>query len=56
MPPPNLQAAQDIDGIDQIVLESYSAQLYLRKHLNMLHNMFYNPEGLLVSEVACSCY
>jgi hypothetical protein len=44
MPPPNLQAAS-ADGITNIVLQSYSAQLYLRKHLNMLHAMFYNPEG-----------
>jgi hypothetical protein len=51
MPLPNLQAARDIDGIDSIILESYSAQLYLRKHLNMLHSMFYNPEGLWTSEV-----
>ena len=45
MPPPNLQAAS-ADGINDLVLESYSAQLYLRKHLNMLHAMFYNPEGV----------
>ena len=45
MPTPNLQAARDIDGLSDIVLESYSAQLYLRKHLNMLHAMFYNPDG-----------
>lgn len=46
MPLPNLQAAQDIDGISKIVLESYSAQLYLRKHLNILHGMFYNPDSM----------
>jgi hypothetical protein len=45
MPAPNLQAARDIDGLSDLVLESYSAQLYLRKHLNMLHTMFYNPDG-----------
>lgn len=45
MPHPNLQAARDIDGLDSLILESYTAQLYLRKHLNTLHNMFYNPEG-----------
>jgi hypothetical protein len=45
MPPPNLQAAKDEDGFEELILESYSAQLYLRKHLNKLHNMFYNPEG-----------
>ena len=49
MPSPNLQAARDIDGLSEIVLESYSAQLYLRRHLNMLHAMFYNPEGLYTS-------
>jgi hypothetical protein len=43
MPSPNLQAAADIDGFDPLHMESYSAQLYLRKHLNQLHNMFYKP-------------
>lgn len=52
MPAPNLQAAQDKDGIDGIVLESYSAQLYLRKHLNMLHNMFYNPQGMPIYDLS----
>ena len=45
MPGPNLQAAADVDGFDPLVVESYSAQLYLRKHLNQLHNMFYKPEN-----------
>jgi len=46
MPFPNLQAARDIDGIESEILESYSAQLILRKHLNMLHSTIYNPKGL----------
>lgn len=46
MPSPNLQAARDVDGISDLVLESYSAQLYLRKHLNMLHAMFYSPDSM----------
>lgn len=45
MPSPNFQAASDIDGFDPIVMESYGAQLFLRKHLNQLHNMFYDPEN-----------
>ena len=44
MPGPNLQAACD-EGFDQRIIESYSAQLFLRKHLNQLHNMFYKPDG-----------
>lgn len=43
MPSPNLGVMQQ-DGFDPIVVESYSAQLFLRKHLNLLHNMFYKPE------------
>jgi len=43
MPGPNLQAASDIDGFDRRIIEAYSAQLFIRKHLNMLHNMFYKP-------------
>jgi hypothetical protein len=42
MPGPNLAAASN-DGFDPRIIESYGAQLYLRKHLNMLHNMFYKP-------------
>jgi hypothetical protein len=45
MPSPNLQAACDIDGFDPRIIESYSAQLFLRKHLNQLHNMFYKPDN-----------
>ena len=43
MPTPNLQAASNVDGFDPIIIESYGAQLFLRKHLNALHNMFYRP-------------
>ncbi|KAF4629171.1 hypothetical protein G7Y89_g8977 [Cudoniella acicularis] len=45
MPSPNFQAASDIDGFEATVMESYGAQLFLRKHLNQLHNMFYRPEN-----------
>jgi hypothetical protein len=45
MPSPNFQAASDHDGFPPIVMESYGAQLFLRKHLNQLHNMFYRPEN-----------
>lgn len=45
MPGPNLQAACDVDGFDPRIIESYSAQLFLRKHLNQLHNMFYKPDN-----------
>lgn len=41
MPGPNIKAAQLYDGIDRVVTESYSAQLSLRKHLNVLHTQFY---------------
>jgi len=44
MPAPNYTAAVG-DGFEHEVIESYSAQLFLRKHLNQLHNMFYKPEG-----------
>lgn len=40
MPAPNLEAAANIDEIPPYILESYAAQLFLRKHLNQLHNMF----------------
>ena len=45
MPTPNYLAACENDGFDQRIIESYSAQLFLRKHLNQLHNMFYKPDG-----------
>jgi hypothetical protein len=44
MPDPNFGAAAIEDGLEERVLHSYSAQLYLRKHLNKLHNMFYRPK------------
>jgi len=44
MPNPNLEAAAN-EGIDPIVLRNYSAQLFMRKHLNQLHNMFYKPDN-----------
>jgi hypothetical protein len=44
IPGPNLLAAARVDGFDEITLESYSAQLWLRKHLNSLHGMFYQPK------------
>jgi hypothetical protein len=44
MPAPNYTAAV-ADGFEPRIIESYSAQLFLRKHLNQLHNMFYKPEG-----------
>lgn len=44
MPSPNLEAASE-EGIDPIVLRNYSAQLFMRKHLNQLHNMFYKPDN-----------
>ena len=58
MPAPNLTAA-NADGLEGFVLESYSAQLFLRKHLNRLHSMFYRPENgmsgcCLSSKQACN--
>ena len=50
MPGPNFTAAADNDGFEPIVMESYGAQLFLRKHLNLLHNMFYTPEN---GELSC---
>ncbi|TVY84323.1 hypothetical protein LSUE1_G000989 [Lachnellula suecica] len=43
MPGLDLAAASSIYGFDPLVMESYAAQLFLRKHLNQLHNMFYTP-------------
>lgn len=42
MPYPNMSAAE-ADGIEGKTLESYHAQLQLRKHLNQIHRMFYTP-------------
>ncbi|QSZ36517.1 hypothetical protein DSL72_006397 [Monilinia vaccinii-corymbosi] len=44
MPSPNIVEAVK-EGFDQNVLLSYQGQLYLRKHLNQLHNMFYKPDN-----------
>ncbi|KAK5987165.1 hypothetical protein PT974_11283 [Cladobotryum mycophilum] len=41
MPPPNMSI---LPGFDQRVLDSYLGQLYLRKHLNSIHRMFYSPD------------
>lgn len=43
MPYPNIQLARQL-GFDEHVLQSYLAQLYLRKSLNKIHGMLYNPE------------
>lgn len=53
MPSPNLVAANEA-GFNSTVMESYAAQLFLRKHLNQLHNMFYKPEnGELFPQNTC---
>jgi hypothetical protein len=44
MPYPNINLAQQL-GFDGHVLRSYLAQLYLRKSLNQIHGMLYNPEN-----------
>ncbi|CZT44973.1 related to acetate regulatory DNA binding protein FacB [Rhynchosporium secalis] len=44
MPYPHLQTAVDSYGLTTEVMESYMGQLFLRKHLNQLHHMFYHPE------------
>jgi hypothetical protein len=45
MPGPNLRAACDVDGFDPRIMHSYSAQLFLRKHINQLTNMFYKLDN-----------
>lgn len=47
MPAPSSEALY-ADGFNILTVQSYMAQLYLRKHLNMLHEMFYNPKGELL--------
>jgi hypothetical protein len=44
MPYPNINLAKSL-GFDDHVLQSYLAQLYLRKSLNQIHQMLYNPEN-----------
>lgn len=41
MPPPNMSL---LDDFPQRVLDSYLGQLYLRRHLNSIHRMFYSPD------------
>src|SRR5688500_15587867 len=43
MPYPNIILAKPL-GFSDRVLRSYLAQLYLRKSLNVIHQMLYNPE------------
>ncbi|KAM3075198.1 hypothetical protein ACMFMF_005877 [Clarireedia jacksonii] len=45
MPSPNLTDAINIEGFEYNVFLNYSHQLYARKHLNQLHNMFYKPDN-----------
>lgn len=44
MPSPNIVEAVK-DGFEEKIVSSYQGQLYLRKHLNRLHNMFYKPDN-----------
>ncbi|KAK0719508.1 hypothetical protein B0H67DRAFT_154506 [Lasiosphaeris hirsuta] len=44
MPYPNVDLAKTL-GFQEEVLQSYLAQLYLRKSLNQIHQMLYNPEN-----------
>ncbi|KOS20296.1 Xylanolytic transcriptional activator xlnR [Escovopsis weberi] len=41
MPNPNMRL---LEGFEQRVLDSYLGQLYLRKHLNSIHRLFYSPD------------
>lgn len=50
IPHPNMSLLQDVD---QRVLDSYPGQLYLRKHLNSIHHLFYAPEDLLDPDKQC---
>ncbi|KAK1750565.1 hypothetical protein QBC47DRAFT_119169 [Echria macrotheca] len=45
MPYPNIPLARE-QGFEHRVLESYLAQLYLRKSLNQIHQTLYNPEDV----------
>ena len=51
IPWPNMAQAEE-DGFDRFILESYSAQLFLRKHLNQLHTLFYSLETGRLSSFA----
>ena len=44
MPTPNLKVAGEVHKFDPVILESYMAQLFLRKHLNTLHGLLYKPK------------
>lgn len=44
MPLPFMRAAVDEDFFDDVQIKSYITQLNLRRHLNQLHTMFYNPD------------
>lgn len=44
MPLPNYKAAIEFDKFNKNQIDYYMMQLQLRKHLNTLHTMFYNPE------------
>ncbi|KAK4163636.1 hypothetical protein QBC43DRAFT_57849 [Cladorrhinum sp. PSN259] len=44
MPYPSIKMALGW-GFEEKVLQSYLAQLYLRKNLNQIHQMLYNPEN-----------
>lgn len=43
LPLPNIHAAVLQDNIDETVMKHWNLQLMLRKHLNQLHGMFYQP-------------
>ncbi|KAG4430252.1 hypothetical protein IFR05_014263 [Cadophora sp. M221] len=45
MPNPNLQGAVANYSLTTEIVQSYMGQLFLRKHLNQLHNMFYQPDA-----------
>ncbi|KAK2625086.1 hypothetical protein QTJ16_005455 [Diplocarpon rosae] len=56
MPLPNATAMVEEDKFDRRAMQSYNAQLVLRKHLNGLHNMFYKPETELAPHLAASSH
>jgi hypothetical protein len=47
MPPPNMSL---VAGFSQRIFDSYLGQLYLRKHLNSIHRMFYSPDDSTKAE------
>ncbi|KAL2023110.1 hypothetical protein VTK56DRAFT_3716 [Thermocarpiscus australiensis] len=54
MPYPNINLARE-HGFEEPVLQSYLAQLYLRKRLNKIHGMLYNPEKPLQAFYGARC-